>query len=169
MDLDVLETRLQKEINWLPALAFLLFGAVYLIASLQIVESFDGGYGHRTVPLSMSLALLILAGWQLFRKVVSSSPAYTEPGCETIVLKEFLSHVGPLVLLMALYVAMQVRFGYMLASLVCGIALFRLFGNGWLALLIHSAVGVGTIYILFFKLLNLYDPPGRILELTGIH
>ena len=160
---------MHKEINWLPALAFFLFGAIYLIASLRIVESFDGGYGHRTVPLSMSLELLIQAGWQLFRKVVSSSLADAEPSCEAIILREFLSHAGPLVLLMALYGAMQVWFGYMPASLVCGIALFRLFGNGWKASLIHTAVGVGTIYILFFKLLNLYDPPGRILELTGIN
>ena len=159
---------MHKEVDWLPALAFALFGAVYLVASLRIVESFDGGYGHRTVPISMSLALLILAGWQLFLKVRSKGRIEAEPGCESIVLNEFLIYSGPLVLLMGLYGAMQIWFGYLLASLAIGIVLFRIFGNGWRASLVHSAVGVATIYILFFRLLNVYDPPGKILELTNV-
>ncbi|MDE0307241.1 MAG: tripartite tricarboxylate transporter TctB family protein [Albidovulum sp.] len=168
LDFGVQEPIMLKEINWLPALAFVLFGAVYLIASLRIVESFDGGYGHRTVPLSMSIALLILAGWQLHRMIASKGLAESEPGCETIVLRDFLYLSGPLVLLMGLYGVMQVWFGYVLASLACGVAVFRAFGNNWIVSLIHSAVGVGTIYILFFKLLSVYDPPGSILELLRI-
>ena len=48
---------------------------------------------------------------------------------------------------------------------VSGILIFRMFQNSWVASLIQSVIATLVLYVIFFKLLKLYNPPGRWLDL----
>ncbi|MDO6732614.1 tripartite tricarboxylate transporter TctB family protein [Marinovum sp. 2_MG-2023] len=153
-----------KTLNWLPPAAFLVFGAVFLAMSLRLGESFGGGYAHRTVPLCVSTTVLVLSAWQVLKALQNPEKADDNK----IDPKEFLLHALPLVFLMGLYGVFQTWFGFILASLSIGIVVFRLFGNSWVSAAINAVIATTIFYALFFDFMNLYNPPGRLLDLPGI-
>jgi len=153
---------MENRLNWLPALAFFMFGCVFLFAAFQI-QSFGGGNGSRIMPIATSALVLILSALLLvlhFREQDLS-------GDSDIVAGEFLLYSGPLIALMAIYAVFHTWFGYLSATFVCGIAAFKLFGNSWLASLIHAVAGTAILYFTFVSLLNVYDPPGRVFDVNS--
>ena len=159
---------MKRNLDWLPALAFAAFGGTYLYASLQVAEAFSGGYGHRTVPLAMSVLVLCLSAWLLVSRSHDVAEPRSADGSGRIHLEDFAARSCPLIVLMAVYGLCQTWFGYIAATLICGTAAFRLFGNSWIASLLHGAAGTAVLYALFFILLNLYEPPGSVFDLTGL-
>ena len=153
---------MNRSVNWLAAAFFLLFGAVYLAATFQIPESFGGGHINRFVPAAASFLVVALAVIQIVRTVRPAQDG------EQLMLRDVALLAAPLMLLAAACGILQIAFGYLAATSLGGIAVFRLFGNSWRKSLLHSIAGTAVLYIVFFRLLNLYDAPGRILDLSGI-
>ena len=141
---------------------------MYLFATTQIEESFSGGYGHRTMPLAMSILVLLFCARIASNMWTQRTSSVQESDSQTIWLDAFAEKVLPLIALMIAYGLFQTWFGYLISSFLCGVAAFRLFGNGWLTCALHSAIGTAVIYLLFFKLLNLYDPPGTVIDIAGL-
>ena len=152
-------------INWLCTAAFFVLGSVFLFASLRIPESFGGGFGHRLVPLSMSVLILVLSVWLLISNRIGGSD---RPEEHDIPLAGFAKHSAPLVLLMGAYGVAHILFGFLVATFICGTAAFRLFGNSWKLSAAHGAAGSAVFYVVFFKILNVYDPPGSVIDLSGM-
>jgi len=161
-----------RNLYWFPTLVFLLVGVVYLYASLTMEEAWSGGYQHRLVPLAMSVAVVVLCGMLLFTQrncaAKKEDGGYELTGSEPLLAGELFLKSLPLIALMVLYALAQSWFGYLLASLLCGVAVFKLFGNSLLVSAGHSIVISAVIYLLFFKLLKLYDPPGRLIDLSSL-
>ena len=159
---------MKRSIDWLPVACFALIGLVYLFASFQIVESFSGGYGHRTMPLAMTILILLLCARIAYTMWKKRAAEERDADCHPIWLDQFATKVLPLIAFMIIYGLFQTWFGYLIATFASGVAVFRLFGNGWISCAVNSAIGAAVIYLLFFKLLNLYDPPGTIIDIAGL-
>lgn len=71
----------------------------------------------------------------------------------------------PCVLLLAAYAQASIWFGYAPATFAAGVLAFRLFGNGWMSCLLHSTIATLVLYVIFFKMLRLYNPPGQWVDL----
>ena len=154
------ETPMNKTLDWLPALAFLVFGAVFFYASFQI-QSFSGGNGARLIPTAASFLIVVLSAFLLISYMMGGGRSVDT----SIDAKEFLLYSGPLILLMGVYALFHHWFGYMMATFLCGLAGFKLFGNSWSSSFIHAVAGTLVLYVTFVKLLKVYDPPGRLIDL----
>jgi len=150
-------------LNVLPAAAFLLFGLVMIYGSITMEPSFSGTNEHRWVPLGMSVFVSLLSGWLLLRQWLSAD---SDPDIEPIEKRNFFVLVLPCIFVLAAYAQATIWFGYLAATLVAGVLIFRLFRNGWVASIIHSMVATLVLYVLFFVLLKLYNPAGRMLDLS---
>lgn len=151
-------------LNVLPPLAFALFAVIMIYGSLTMSPSFSGSNEHRFVPLSVSIFVLILSFWLILQRFIA--PSDTQEDESAIEVRPFALLVLPMIGLIAVYAQGQVLFGYLSATFVTGVLIFRLFANGWLASILHSLIGTTVLYLLFFKLLNLYNPPGRWFDLA---
>ena len=159
---------MKRSINWLPVVCFAAIGLVYFYASIQMTESFSGGYGHRTVPLAMSILILLLCVPISYELWKTHNQAQQQDDQHVIWLNAFVSKVLPLVAILVAYGLFQIWFGYILSTVLCGVAVFRLFGNRWTICALNGVIGTAIIYFLFFHLLNLYDPPGSIIDLSRL-
>lgn len=148
-------------LNALPAASFLLFGLVMIYGSVTMDPSFSGSNQHRWVPLGMSIFVSLLAAWLLIRERFFAP----EEGVEDLSPNSFYLLVLPCILLLAAYAQAQIWVGYPLATFLSGVLVFRLFRNGWLFSILQSAIATLVLYLLFFRVLKLYNPPGRWLEL----
>lgn len=158
---------MKQHIDWLPAVFFLLFGLVFFYAATQIGAEYGGGDGGKILPFAASLCIIVLAARLVYSDFFQQQEL-SSPADEGIVLGEFLLASGPLLLLVAVYGLFHIWFGYLLATLLCSVLAFRLFGNGWLASLLHSLIGAAILYVLFIKVLRVYDPPGELIDLSGL-
>ena len=152
---------MRSTLDWLAAAAFALFGAVFLVAALRIGPSFGGGTGHRTLPIAVSAAILLLSLIVLARELRSPPE-----GLDPIGAPDFFRRALPLAGLMFLNGLGFVWFGYLAATLVTAILVFRLFGNSWPRALVHGTVGALVFYVLFFPVMGLYEPGGRLFDLS---
>lgn len=156
-------TRNKLNLDILPAVAFLLFGLVMIYGSITMEPSFSGTNEHRWVPLGMSILVSLLAVWVLLRQLLYSDGDMDGGSIER---RNFFLLVLPCVLLLAVYAQGYVWFGYAAATFVCGVLIFRLFQNNWLSSTLQSAIATLVLYLIFFKLLKLYNPTGRLLDLS---
>ncbi|MDE0537825.1 MAG: tripartite tricarboxylate transporter TctB family protein [Rhodospirillales bacterium] len=161
-------------INWLPNLILLLFAIVFAVEALQISTDEDS-IGARMVPLGMSVIMTALVVIQIANDLrarrsigVDIDLATEAAGAGTISLHGFLTRSAPLIVLMAVYGVFHVWFGYLIASVLTGYLVFRLFGNNLKTILIHGTVGSALLFVIFVKLLNIYDPPGSLIDISGL-
>ena len=154
---------MERRIDWLPALGFALFGAVFLCESFQIT-TFGQGSGGKIVPIGASALVLILGLAQLALVLVGRSQGATDH----ISAKEFTIHSGPIILLMVAYGVFHGWFGYLLSTLICAIIAFKLFENSWRQTLIHAVIGTAVLYFVFIKTLGVFDPVGSMIDLSGL-
>lgn len=152
-----------KKLDWLPSATFLLFGGIFFFASLNI-QSFGGGNGGRLIPMATSGLVALLSALLLIRLWVGKD----QISSTHIDAKEFLAYSGPLIALMALYALFHNWFGYLVATFLCGLAAFKLFGNSWLNSLLHATAGTLVLYFTFVTLLGVYDPPGRMINFSAL-
>lgn len=151
---------MRLSLDALPPLCFLLFGLLMAYGSLTMEASFSGTNEHRWVPLGMSIFVSLLAGFLVLRQInVAESD---ESGLEA---RTLLLLILPCVALLWAYAQGTIWFGYTAPTFVSGVLIFRLFRNGWLASLVQSVIATLVLYVIFFKLLKLYNPPGRMLDL----
>ncbi len=153
---------MDRRIDWLPAFAFAIFGALFFYESFQIV-SFGQGSGGTIVPRAASGLVMILAVIQLALVVLGRSHG----AADHIDLREFAAHSGPIIFLMVLYGYCHGWFGYFIATFICALIAFKLFENSWRASLIHAAAGTIVLYVVFIKVLGVYDPAGRLINISG--
>lgn len=153
-------------LNILPALGFLLFGLIMIYGSITMEPSFSGTNEHRWVPLGMSVFVSLLSGWVLLQQLMSSNHSSVSPEGAPLEHRHFFLLVLPCILLLAAYAQLYVWFGYAAATGGCGALVFKLFRNSLLASVVQSAIATLVLYFIFFKLLKLYNPPGRLLDLS---
>lgn len=75
---------------------------------------------------------------------------------------------GPLMLIMGVYGLIHGWFGYLIATALCGYAVFALFGNRMNTALVHGSAGAAVLYAIFIGILNIYDPPGTVLDVSHV-
>lgn len=129
--------------------------------SLTMEPSFSGTNEHRWVPLGMSIFVSALAGYLILRQLAGVYRAEASP----IDPQSLMCLILPCVALLALYAQGTIWFGYAAPTFVSGALIFRLFRNNWLSSLIQSLVATLVLYVIFFRLLKLYNPPGRVIDL----
>ena len=144
----------------LPPLCFLLFGLVMAYGALTMEASFSGSNEHRWVPLGMSTFVSVLAGYLIVRQLTRA-----EQGESAIDGRTLIVLILPCVALLWAYAQGTIWFGYAAPTFVSGVLIFRLFKNGWAVSVIQSGIATLMLYVIFFKLLRLYNPPGRLLDL----
>ncbi len=134
-------------------------------------------------PRAVGLFLLVLLIYQVivyFRSVKTNKAAGNktadietnqsgEAAVENIFdLQLFLRSSGPLLLLLCIYGLFHGWFGYLIATALSGYAVFALFGNRLNKVLLHGSIGAIIFYFLFVNLLNVYDPPGTLLDVSNV-
>lgn len=144
-------------LNELPTAAFAVFACVMLYGGLTMEASFSGSNQHRWVPVGMSAFILVLA---LAAMILSRRRGAGGDPIADIAPCEFFALVLPMLLLMGAYAQGQIWFGYVPATFVIGVCVFALFGNDLRRCLVHSAIATTLLYLVFFKGLKLYNPPG---------
>lgn len=163
MRLDKDTNRGKLSLDVLPALVFLLFGLVMIYGSITMEPSFSGTNEHRWVPLGMSVFVSLLSAWILLHQLLSSQAV---PHTDRIARRTFFLLVLPCVVLLAAYAQFYIWFGYAAATFLSGVLIFRLFQNSWVYCIAQSAIATLVLYITFFKMLKLYNPSGRLLDLS---
>ncbi len=128
-----------------------------IYGSVTMQASFSGTHEHRWVPLGMSIFASALAGWLLLRQILSKAG---DTKADAMDPRGFLVLILTCVLLFALYAQASIWFGYLAATCVSGVAIFRLFRNRWIASLVQSVLATLVLCIVFFKLLRLYTLRG---------
>ncbi len=134
--------------------------------------------GSLMVPWAVGLFLVVLISFQVFAALRSKIRA-AEPGVKTgrqeergiargLESKVFLRYSGPLLLLLCGYGLLHGWFGYLIATALCGYAVFALFGNRLNTVLLHGSVSAVIFYIIFINVLNIYDPPGLLLDVSNV-
>ena len=152
-----------RRIDWLPALVFSIFGALFFREAFQIT-TFGQGSGGKIVPIGASGLVLLLGLAQLFLVLAGRNRDTTEH----ISAREFLVHSGPIILLMGAYGYFHGWFGYLVATLICAVIAFRLFENSWRQTLVHSVIGALVLYFVFIRTLGVYDPAGSVIDISGL-
>lgn len=146
------------------ALAVLVLGAIFFWQSMLITVE-QGGVNARTLPAIMSGAILlygIARVIQLARRRPETREPRREEGRSTI-----LSVVLPLTAEMVIYVQLIHLVGYLLATFLIMLAVFWTFGlRKPLQMIILSAAAAVVLQMIFVKLLGLYMPAGRLVDLA---
>ena len=134
--------------------------------------------GALMAPLAIGLFLVILMGYQAYGFVRSRNKGTTAVGKtgpsaghmleESFAPRSLLRYSGPLFLLMCAYGVLHTWFGYLIATAVSAYAAFALFGNRLNTVLLHGSVGAIVLYYVFVNLLSIYDPPGTVLDVSGV-
>ena len=149
-------------ISKLTSIAFLLVGLIYTIAAIQLPNASIGSpTAPKVFPLlvgvfTIGLALVAIA--QEFRKhaVAGQTDATTE-GFD----RETLKQIDLTTLFALIYALIFDRVGYVIATIIFLEGMLFLF-NGLKKWKLNTLVAVifsVAIYILFYKVLNVYLPP----------
>jgi biotin transporter BioY len=59
-------------------------------------------------------------------------------------------------------------FGYLIATLVSGFVAFLLFQNSFKASAINALIGAVLFYVVFIRLMGVYDPAGRLINFSAL-
>ncbi|MGE8361381.1 tripartite tricarboxylate transporter TctB family protein [Pseudomonas sp.] len=140
-----------------------IFGVVLLLAcvALGIVAwGYHAPFSYEPVgPRAYPMLLLILMGLgaiYLLAKPASATAHSDEPPLDRHVIRKV---VGCVVLL-TIYAALFEPLGFILASLVFGIAMARLYEGTWIASVVSGVVLAIGLYVLFDKVLDVPLPLG---------
>lgn len=140
-----------------------IFGAVLLLAcaGLSIIAwGYHAPFSYEPVgPRAYPLLLLILLGLgavYLLVKPASNTAHSDEPPLDKHVIRKV---VGCVVIL-TIYAALFEPLGFVLASLIFGIAMARLYEGTWVASVISGVVLAIGLYLLFDKVLDVPLPLG---------
>lgn len=135
--------------------------------------------GSLMAPRALGLLLVLLIACQIFAYLRSRNGGEA-PGRETSGNDDestigdrldphlFLRSSGPLLLLLCGYGLLHGWFGYLMATALCGYAVFALFGNRLNTVLLHGSISAVVFYIIFINVLNIYDPPGILLDVSNV-
>ena len=151
----------------------------------DLLPALRSGGDHKSVvagsliaPLAVGLFLVFLVFCQIigYFKALRTGNAI---GFETSQIDEgaaedkmdlrlMLRSSGPLLIVMCGYGLLHGWFGYLIATALCGYTVFALFGNRLNSVLLHGSVGAVVFYLLFIIVLNIYDPPGSLLDVSNV-
>ena len=171
---------MEKPINWLPPAVLAAFGIAFLFSSLQLEADSSGGIGARSLPLSMCVLFLALLAVETYfelrkglRKDQGAGPdanaeGEAEDDPRSIYPRVFALYALPSFGLVFVYGYFHGWFGYFLSTFLASLAIFALFRNGLKDVLIHSVIGTVVFYFVFINLLNVYDPPGTLIDLSDL-
>lgn len=173
------ERSMDRNIGWITNIVFLIFGIVFFVESLSVPPGPAGLIGPRTVPLSISIIVIFVGALLIYFDMKSakrSSSKQRTPAShdsvasvkKDITPRELIYFAGPVFLLTAVYGVFLYWFGYLLSTWIVALVGFSLFHNSKKIALINAIVGSLIFYYLFIKLMGVYDPPGRMIDLSGL-
>lgn len=148
-------------ISKLTSIAFLLVGLIYTIAAVQLPNASIGSpSAPKIFPLlvgvfTIGLALVAIA--QEFRKQAVAGQTDASEGFD----RETMKQIGLTTLFALIYALIFDRVGYVIATIIFLEGMLFLF-NGLKKWKLNTLVAVifsVFIYLLFFKVLNVYLPP----------
>ncbi len=148
-------------ISKLVSIAFLLLGLTYTIAALQLPSASIGSpSAPKIFPLlvgvfTIGLALVAIA--QEFRKPAVAGQAAGSEGFD----RETLKDIGLTTVFALIYAVIFDRVGYVIATIIFLEGMLFVFNGlkNWKVNTIVAVIFSVFIYILFYKLLNVYLPP----------
>lgn len=73
-----------------------------------------------------------------------------------------------LMLIMVFYGFSHGWFGYLITTALTGYIVFLFAGNRFNASLVHGSAGAIVLYFVFVLVLNIYDPPGTVLDVSSV-
>nr|WP_280520617.1 tripartite tricarboxylate transporter TctB family protein [Phaeobacter sp. J2-8] len=142
----------------------LVFGLVFLFEAIKIPAGFADSIGPRLVPVSVAIATI---GLTLLLMLVDWRTADPEETSHDITARNLLVQAGPMLMLAVLSGLMIGWLGYLLATAIGGVVIFRLFANSWRLSLANGLACAIVFYLLFIKGMGIYDPPGTILDISN--
>lgn len=157
---------MQRKIGWITNPIILLLGFLFLWQATMIPVGAHDAVGPRLVPLSISCAVILLSLLLIYFDLRPHRKLAWEN--QDVSLAALLLMAGPLILLLAFYGQMMTWFGYLISTLICAFGAFRLFGNSTRTSLVHSIVGGVLFYVVFVRVMGIYDPRGSVLDLSGL-
>lgn len=148
-------------ISKIAAIFFLLIGLIYTIMALQLP---DASIGRPHTPKIFPTALGVLMMGLAVTLLVKEMRQKTGPGETTSragLDVENVKQIGLTAIIAFLYAVLFNRVGYVLATIIFLEGVLAVF-NGisrWKQNTIVAVVFSAVVYVLFFKLLNVYLPP----------
>ncbi len=123
----------------------------------------------RLLPSVVGSALLLLAGIQLASGTLGLSHDTKSEDIDAIQWQGLAPVAIPIMGMVILYVGLLSGFGYLISTMMIAPLAYLLFGNRGLKRAVILPLLVSIIYyIVFFKLLGMFDPPGSILDISEI-
>lgn len=156
---------MSRNIGWIVNILVLLVGLVFLWQSVAIPGGAADAVGPRAVPLFISLIVVALSlGLIVLRRRHPDSATTDIP----ITVRHLFLESGPLMLLVAIYAQLFYWTGYLAATFVIALVVFRLFSNSWRLSLVNAVIGSLLFYFVFIRGMGIYDPPGALLDLSEL-
>lgn len=147
-----------------------IFGIVLLLCCLGLAATawgYHAPFSYEPVgPRAYPLLLLILMGLgaiYLIAKPANASANQDEPPLDA----QVLGKVAICVVIMGIYAALFVGFGFIPASILFGIAMTRLYGGTWPISAITGLILAIGLYFLFDKALDVPLPLGILAALEN--
>ena len=141
---------------------FMWWGALQIETDAGLFE------GPRLFPCLVATGLLVLAAVLAATAALKTSgETVGDKGFTTTSWRSFWTVALPLTGMLILYVGLFNGFGYLIATLLVAPGAFWLFGcRGPLQVVVLPTALVVAMYLLFFRVLGMFDPPGTILDLS---
>lgn len=157
---------MNRNIGWIATPIIAITGVVFFWHSLDIPAGSSDAIGPRLVPMLMSGAAILLCLPLIYHDLRSHRRANWAN--HDITIEALLMTAGPMILMVAVYGNLLAWFGYLLSTIACGVVVFRLFGNSFRTSLIHGIFGGVIFYVIFIRLMGIYDPSGTILDISDL-
>lgn len=129
------------------------------------VDPFDPGFSARDFPIWVVSLIVLFSALLLTRTFLALRNMAVRDLFQMADGAVIVTRGLPLLVIALGYIWMTIAFQYLVATIVTTAAVVALFGNrGWRRLVLVPVLLALGCYVLFFELLNLYEPDGTILN-----
>ena len=147
---------------------FIGVGLFFLILAQQAETNQADLVGPSLVPSVVCFLLIILGITTAVRAIFFNSGAQTGAESETLGVQTYLK-LAVITLLGFLYIWAFTAFGYLLSTFFTLLAILFIFGIRNIShMALYGACGSFVYYLIFVKLMKIYDPPGSLINMQSI-
>jgi len=161
------ETQNRRIADLLGSLMFIGIGLFFLIQAQKVETNQADLIGPSLVPSIVSILLIILGISTGMRALFFSKSPVSSAQTKSHGLQTYLK-LAAITLLGFFYIWAFGAFGYMGSTFLVFVAVMYIFGiRKTTSLATFAAIGSISYYLVFVKLMRIYDPPGSLVDLQA--
>ena len=151
------------------ALIFIGIGLFSLLQAQQAETNQEGLIGPALVPSVVRILLIILGFATGVRAILFNRYTLPDSQGKDLGLQTYLK-LAAISLLGFCYIWAFVAFGYLLSTCLLLLAVLFLFGTRNIPkLVLYGVCGSIVYYLVFVKVMKIYDPPGLLINIQSLH